>query len=234
MRSVQFFDLPPVARTDALRAIDRVPPESQTLLIQAAAEAELAELLAIERLCCLTACAAAVNLTDDLADGDCHYLEAKTAPGVSFLLQAFAGGLAVRGGVSAVGLREFWLRLSKAAGGQSIEVRTDAWNEATYRDVAALIAGEQYAAYLRLLWDGTPLEHFAFELGHAMGTVTLVHSDVESGDRRFFSLPVPQQMAVLDDCLALLGQLESGPSRAVRNFALEARAVLHAERARQR
>jgi len=231
VRALRFCDLPAEAERDVARALERVPPESQELLIRAAAEADLLQVLAIERLCCLTVCAASVNLADDLADGDCHYLEPRTAPGVSFLLQSLAAALAARGGVSAAGLDRFWVLLAKAAGGQSLEVRTVTWGEARYREVAGLIAGEQYAAYLRLLWDGTALEPSALELGSAVGTLALVYSDLDSGDRRFFELGPAEQAAVLDSCLALSSKLESGPSKALQSFAKHVQPAFVTQRA---
>jgi hypothetical protein len=215
IRTLRRQNYPALAEADVERALSRVPAESQVLLIQAAVDADLDEATAIERLCCLSVCAASVNLADDLADGDCHYLDPRVAPGVSFLLQSWAGALAVRGDVSPAGLEQFWRRLALAAAGQSIEVRTRVWSEELYRQVAQLVAGEQYAGYFRLLWDGTRAEPSATSIGESVGTIAFLHADLVSGDPRFFGMPGSDQLKVLSWCQEFLDTLETSSSRAV-------------------
>jgi hypothetical protein len=94
--TLHFRRLPAVAEEDVRIALDQVHPESQVLLNRAAEDARVPAASAIERLCCLWVLAAAVNLADDLADGDCDYLSPRVAPGVAFLLQSLAGVFAAR------------------------------------------------------------------------------------------------------------------------------------------
>ena len=207
-------------------ALDRVSPQSQVLLIEAAEDGRVPDRLAIDRLSALWVAAASVNLADDLADGDCSYLEPRVGPGVSFLLQALATTLAARGEVSVRGIEELGLALARAAAGQSLEVRTSQWSLAKYREVAELIAGEQYRGYLRLLWDGTPWEEKAAEIGRALGVVGIAVTDITSADRRFRSMPAADREQLLAVCRQLLGTLEASALPCLRGFVALATATL--------
>jgi hypothetical protein len=204
MRALAFCRLPAQAEADVQVALDRVQPQSQILLIQAAEDAGLPDAVAIERLCSLWMMSAAVNLADDLADGDCDYLPLPVAPGVSFLLQSLATALAARGEISATCLEECALGLTRAAAGQSLEVRPGGWEAGRYLRVAELIAGEQYGAHLRLLWEGTPWEKRAFAIGRDIGVVGIALTDVTSNDRRFRTMTRDDRETVLRECLARL------------------------------
>jgi hypothetical protein len=208
LRSLTFCTLPKLAEVDVQAAIDRVPEASQSLLIQAAEDAGLPDSIAVERLASLWVMAAAVNLADDLADGDCDYLPARVAPGVSFLLQALATTLAARGRVSAAGIEASSLALTRAAAGQSLEVRMEGWTAPQYLEVAELIAGQQYGAYFRLLWEGTRWEESSFAIGRDVGVVGIAMTDVASHDRRFGSMSTGDQALVLGHCLTRLRALE--------------------------
>jgi hypothetical protein len=217
-RTLVFRKLPKLAERDVEAALLRVTPTSQSLLIQAAEDGLVPERVAMDRLACLWVTAAAVNLADDLADGDCDYLEPRVAPGVSFLLQSLACVCAARGGVSALGMEEHAIALTRAAAGQSLEVRTARWDAVEYMRVAGLIAAEQYAAYFRLLWDGTQWQEYAFSVGRAIGTIGIVMTDLAADDRRFTSMPAADQQTVVAACHAQLQVLAALQMPSLRHF----------------
>jgi hypothetical protein len=218
--TLSFLRLPERAELDVLQALDRVSPAGQKLLIQLAEDARVPDSVAIERLSCLWVSAAAINLADDLADGDCDYLEPRVGPGVSFLLQALSTACATRAGVTLRCLEEHSVAMTRAASGQSLEVRTCDWDAAGYLEVAALIAGEQYAAHLRLLWDGTLCQERAQTVGRMLGAVGLLVSDLASADRRFFGMSASDQAAVLQYCRALVRTMSDYDMVGLRQFSM--------------
>jgi hypothetical protein len=226
MRTVALARFPEIAEGDVIAAINQVPGQSQALLTECAADAVLPFELALVRLSCLWSWAAAVNLADDLADGDCDYLAGRVAPGVCFLLQSLAGSLAAQSELTLTCQRVALRALARAAAGQSLEVRAQAWNKELYLDVAGLIAGEQYSAYLQMLWDGTPLGASAAQCGRDLGCVGLTLTDVESSDGRFFSMSPRDRECVLAHHHEAIVRLMAHPSRAVMRFAQMARASL--------
>jgi hypothetical protein len=223
LRMLTFRRLPAIADADVRAALQQVHPSSQTLLIQAAVDARLSTRVALERLGCLWVFAASVNLADDLADGDCNYLEPRAAPGVSFLLQALASMLAARSELSERCREEYAEALVLAASGQCLEVRAQRLSASEYLKIAGLIAGHQYNAYLRLLWDGSWLESRAAGLGLALGTVGLVVTDMASGDPRFTAMDPGERAQVLSRCQELLAELDASHLPSLAAFAQLAR-----------
>jgi hypothetical protein len=207
LHTLAFRRLPTVAERDVYAALERVDPASQQLLIQAAEDAALNVRVALERLSCLWMLAATVNLADDLADGDCDYLEPRVAPGVSFLLHALSGVCAARSELSPAAWADYSEYLAQAAAGQCLEVRAARLDAAGYLEIARLIAGRQYAAYLRILWDGSRLADRALPLGLALGTVGLVMTDVVSNDRRLTEMRHEERETVLKRAAASLDEL---------------------------
>jgi hypothetical protein len=134
---------------------------------------------------------AAGNLADDLADGECDYLEepSRTGPCVQFILQNLFFATATRSGVPLERVADVAMCLARAGGPQLIEVRTRQWTAELARVVGESIAGLQYAAYLQLLWAGTPLEERAVAIGTALGVAGHVAKDLETADPRIVSLP---------------------------------------------
>jgi len=189
------------------------------MLIQAAEDRRVPDAIAMDRLSCLWVTAAAVNLADDLADGDCDYLEPRVAPGISYLLQSFADIFAARGEVSSAGLQAYSMAMARAAAGQSLEVRTSSWNAERYLAVAELIAGQQYAAYFRLLWDGTAGEKESAAIGLAVGTVGILLTDLHSADHRFISMPHVEQELVIARGREAVGSLVRYELPSLRRFA---------------
>ncbi len=158
---------------------------------------------------------AAVNIADDIADQECEYQPQSVAPGISFLLLAAAGAAATEAEVPLAMVQRFLAALARAAAGQSTEVRTSNWTAAEYQRVAGLIAGQQYVAYLRLLWDGTTLGQQAEEIGHQLGCLGLVVTDIQSNDKRFRTLCEADRRTMLDWSTDLATSLGKTPLRSV-------------------
>jgi len=131
------------------------------------------------------------NLADDLADGECDYLDepSRTGPCVQFILQNLFFATATRSNVAPNVALEVAMCLARAGGPQLLEVRTRQWTAELARVVGESIAGLQYAAYLQLLWAGTPLESRAVEIGTALGVAGHVAKDLATDDPRISSLP---------------------------------------------
>lgn len=133
---------------------------------------------------------AAVQLADDLADGDCCYLPqpVRRGPGAQWLLQYLALRVARDAGVSAEVLSNSAAHFVRMGIAQQLEVRTTCWDLDTSALAASELNGEQYAAYLCWLWDGTDWEPAAAAVGRDFGFALHVVTDRRSGDRRFTDL----------------------------------------------
>ncbi|MGZ3457403.1 MAG: hypothetical protein ACXU86_02740, partial [Archangium sp.] len=66
-----------------------------------------------------------------------------------------------------------------------------------FKQVAEGIAGQQWALYLRVLWEGTALAPRASQVGHPLGVAAHVAEDLRSGDVRFHGMPEEDRHEVL-------------------------------------
>jgi hypothetical protein len=112
----------------------------------------------------------------------------RVGPCVQFILQNLFFSTASRGGLPAEVLEEVSTALARAGGPQLLEVRTRKWTMELAREVGESIAGLQYAAYLRLLWAGSPLEARAADVGLALGVAGHVAKDIATHDPRIATL----------------------------------------------
>ncbi|MGK3990163.1 hypothetical protein WME99_44375 [Sorangium sp. So ce136] len=190
LRAVGGSALGPVEQGHVLRALEAGRSGPLAFSYAAGAEAGLSREILLTRGAAVFFSFCAANLADDLADGDCTYLEAptRTGPTVQFILQSFAFAMLARGAVPPDVIARAGADLVAAGGAQLIELRTTTWTATTAREVAEGIAGLQYAAYLRILWAGTPLEPAAPRAGRALGIAAHVAQDLTSGDPRIHSL----------------------------------------------
>ncbi|WP_163993726.1 hypothetical protein [Pyxidicoccus caerfyrddinensis] len=193
LRLLRRLELPEVSERDVLAALEAAQPGPLPLFYEAGAEAGLPRDVLLARGAGLFFSFCAGNLADDLIDGDCTYHEAplRVGPCVQFLLQnlAFATLAGAQARVPAPALAEAALTLARAAGPQALEVRAREWTAPLFRQVAEGIAGQQWAAYLRVLWAGTVLEERAAVAGRALGVAAHVVEDIRSRDARFTSMP---------------------------------------------
>ena len=191
LRVLSLSGLHEMAERDVLKALDVAQAHGPLdLIYDCGLEAKLERQTLLTRGVAIFFSYAAGNLADDLADGDCTYLAepARTGPCVQFVLQNLFFAAALRSGVSCAVLDEVISTLARASGPQLIEVRTRQWTAELTRLVAESIAGLQYAAYLRLLWDGTPLEARAREIGMSLGVANHVAKDLLTQDPRCATL----------------------------------------------
>ncbi|HEX5754149.1 MAG TPA: hypothetical protein VFZ09_48655 [Archangium sp.] len=191
LRALRRHGLPEEAERQVLAAMEAGRPGPLALLYAAGAEVGLGREVLLRRAAGLFFCSCAANLADDLADGECAYLEApqRVGPGAQFVLQSLCFATLARAELSAPVLAEAAGDMVTAAGLQVLEVRTAAWTASRFKQVAEGISGQQWALYLRVLWEGTARAGRAVEVGRSLGVAAHVAEDVRSGDWRFHGMP---------------------------------------------
>jgi hypothetical protein len=199
LRALRRHRLPEEAERDVLAAMEAGRPGPLALLYAAGAEAGLGREVLLRRAAGLFFCSCAANLADDLADGECTYLAQpqRLGPGVQFALQSLCFATLARAEVAAPVLAEAAGAMVTAAGLQVLEVRTAAWTAPRFKQVAEGIAGQQWALYLRVLWEGTALAERAGVVGRSLGLAAHVAEDIHSGDERFHGMPEEDRREVL-------------------------------------
>jgi hypothetical protein len=198
LRVLRRLGLPEQAERDVVAALEAAQPGPLALLYEAGMEAGLQREALLTRGTGIFLSFASGNLADDLCDGDCTYYAnpVRVAPYVQFLLQNLAWATLARSEVPGEVLAEAARALAEAAGPQALEVRTQAWTAPVFQRVAEGLAGQQWAAYLRLLWAGTSLAPHA-AAGRGLGIAAHVAEDIRSKDPRFFSMPEADQREVV-------------------------------------
>jgi hypothetical protein len=172
---------------------------------------------------------ATINLCDDLMDGDATYVRQSDGPLAQILAHtAFVHALA-RTTVSAAAVQRATLLLFEVGSAQHPEADRPPWDEARYRELARAQGGQQSAAYLRLLWDGTPLEPEAETTGAALGIAGFVRADVDDRDDRLLARPPAAAAALLAFGRAAAAQAAAGTaSAAIREMARQCERALAA------
>lgn len=197
--AVRRLDLPSPAESDLLAVLEAGRSGPLQFFFDALAEARVVGEPARRRGAAVYFCYCAGQLADDLADGDCDYLEAphRTGPSAQFILQNLFFRTGVSAGLEPAVLHAVAGDLARGAGAQHIEVRTVEWSEPTAREVAEGISGLQFSAYLRLLWAGTALAECASRIGLALGIAAHVAHDVHTRDPRFWGLAEDERASLL-------------------------------------
>src|SRR5215204_4464174 len=194
----------------ALRA---AAPGPCPLLLLAGQDAGLDRSAVIDRASTCFLAFSAFNLSDDLSDGDCTYVPPARAQAVVLILNSlFVTGLLdlnLPSDAQSQVLRD----LLAAEEAQVLELSSASWNAARLRIVTDGIAGRQWAAYLRVMWAGTPMEHLSTEVAVIIGRVGLLAGDISTEDRRFATLPPPDRQSVLEQALIGVRALESVGAR---------------------
>ncbi|MDC0712052.1 hypothetical protein POL68_26525 [Stigmatella sp. ncwal1] len=198
LRTLRRQSLPAAAERDVVMALEAAQPGPLVLLYEAGTEAGLRRELLLPRAVGIFLGFAAGNLADDLCDGECSYYEepARVGPYVQFLLQNLAWAILAQAELSERVMAEAARGLVMAAGPQALEVRTRQWTAPLFQQVAEGLAGQQWAAYLHLLWAGTRLESQA-TVGYGLGIAAHVAEDIRSRDLRFFSMSEVDQREVM-------------------------------------
>lgn len=191
--------LPVVARDDVIAVLEANRSDLLQFFYDAAREAGTPSDPALRRSAGVFFWYAAGQLADDLADGDCDYLEEplRTGPSAAFLLVHLGYATLQQAGVDAAALGASARELVCGTGPQHLEVRAQRWDAGLFREVGSGIAGRQLAAYLRVLWTDSVLADRALEIGFDLGVAAHVAADVRSGDPRFHGLTPDDRREVL-------------------------------------
>lgn len=189
----------------ALRAAHEKNSPAQ-FFYEAAHETGLTETLIQDRAAPCFMMFAAINLMDDIQDGDCDYLPANIAPAVQMTLALKA--------VQPFSTHVLPLkRLIQLASGQVLQEA-----KKPYIVVADQIASAQYEAYMTVLWDDTQFEDVAPAVGRALGYVGHVEADLATKDPRLVGLSPEDQKPVLDKARFYVKMLQSYGINCVNRF----------------
>ncbi len=215
LRIVVQQSLPEVSQEDVVAALRAGGSGSLEFVYEAGAEAGLTPAQILSRGAALYFNFCAGNLADDLSDGDCSYLAEphRIGPCTQFILQNLFFYTLANADLPNHTLSFVARELIRAAGPQHVELRTNRWNKALFRQVAEGIAGRQWSAYLEILWCGTPLADRAEFVGLNAGVAAHTVKDIQSHDLRFVTM-------------------EAADKREVVIWALTAARALHAEHLR--
>jgi hypothetical protein len=197
LRRIRAHDLPDQAERDLVSALGAARSGPLDFVYLAGLDAGLPRDELLARGAAVFFIFAAGNLADDVSDGDCTYLPPRAAPGVQFMLQNLVFDTLLESSVPRSDLQAAAAELVRGAGQQQREIRTARWTFELAREVALGIAGGQYAAYLRLLWAGTPLSSGAASVGSDLGSAGHVALDITSNDPRVTTLSPADRHALV-------------------------------------
>jgi hypothetical protein len=183
----------------ALRA---AAPGPCLLLLRVGRDAGLDPAQASARAAACFLAFAAFNLSDDLSDGDCDYLEPAPAQAVVLVLHTLFSSALEELVLPPSVTRAVHRDLLAAEEAQVLETTTSSWDAERLRVVTDGIAGRQWSAYLRIMWAGTPWEPRAPDVARDFSRVALLAGDILSEDPRWTTLPPAERRSVMEDALA--------------------------------
>jgi hypothetical protein len=192
MTALDAIELKEPANSDVRSVVARLHTLDLSLFCwNAVAGTELADEARVARCASVMFMSAIAQLADDLADGDCDYLELphRTGPVVQLILHNLAVETALDGAVAPATLRHALRLYSRMSTCQSMDVRDPQPSEQLCRTYAEGFGGEQYGCYLLLLWAGTRLEPLAVPVGRDLGIAVHIATEIRSNDPRLTSLP---------------------------------------------
>jgi hypothetical protein len=157
----------------------------------------------------------ALQVMDDIADGDCAYISPPEGAGTAaqYVLQNLSYAALLEGGLPALLLRDIASELAGGGSAQSLEVRTGRFSSAAARSMATGFGGRHYAAYFRLMLHGSKYEADAAALGHATGVGVAVSSDLASKDPRVMTLSSTERSELISWALAATSATSRPPLR---------------------
>ncbi len=184
--------------------LDQCHEDLLQFVYEAGIDAAHAREVILERGAVVALLASAVQLCDDLSDGDATYLREprRDGPLALMVLQQLVVDRALCSRVPDAALGLVSKNLLEVGSAQYVELHTKKWTLKLAREVAEGINGAQQAAYLDLLWWGTPLVDRASEIGGDLGFAVHVVTDAQSEDRRFTSLSASHRALLLADARA--------------------------------
>jgi hypothetical protein len=199
IREIVALELPQQAESDVVAVLQACRAGPLQLFYDAGREAGLSGSESAGRGASAFFCYAAAQLADDLADGECAYLESpvRTGPSVQFMLQTLFVVALERAALPFAVAGRAARDLVRGAAPQQLEVRTRRWTLERARLVAEGLAGLQFSAYFQILWHGTRLEATAEPIGRDFGFAAHVAADVQSRDPRFRGLAAGDRRALL-------------------------------------
>jgi hypothetical protein len=211
LRIVVNHHLAEESQNDLVAALEAGNPGPLTFLYEAGAEAKLSPKEIVDRAVAIFFCFCALNLCDDLSDGDCSYFSEpyRTGPCADFLLQVLFFELLGRIELPRSTLRSVLNDLFEAGGAQLIELRNKKWTAPVSRLVGEGIGGRQWSAYMQILWSGTSFSRRAPAIGMNIGFATYVFEDIQSGDRRFVALSRAHKRQMLEWAASAVGALRA-------------------------
>lgn len=192
--------LGPEARADVLAVLHANQSDVLRFMLALGLEANVEPSMALRRAATIYLNIASLQIADDIADGDCDYLDNPAGAGTAaqYILQNLFYSHLIEGGLPARELVAVADDLARGAAPQSIDVRTSQWDLARSRAAAEGFGGAHHSAYFRIVLHRSELENRAAALGQALGNAVSVTSDIRSRDRRFTSLKHDEQIELID------------------------------------
>ena len=203
--------LPEVAQGDVLAALNAGRPGPLEFLYEAGAEASLPPEKIISRSAAIFFNFCAGNLSDDLSDSECTYLDDpyRIGPCTQLILQNLFFHALVYAALPTQTISLVVEELIAAVGPQHIELRTTQWSAPVYREVAEGIAGHQWSAYLTILWSETALDTYAATVGMKAGIAAHVAKDIQTRDARYTTLTESEKLEIVGWAIAATQMLRA-------------------------
>jgi hypothetical protein len=153
---------------------------------------------------------AAVQLADDLADGDCSYLPdpGRIGAGCQWTLHHLYAGALVEADLQSDTLSKIAAAFVMVGSAQQEEVRSQQWDLARARRAAIGLNGHQHEAYFTIVLAGTPHEGLA-PVGRDFGVALHMVGDRVSRDPRWQQLDPPARAALRDDARAAVERMRA-------------------------
>ena len=177
-----------------------------TQLLYDAAYSAHADLdIALQRSIPILIHTALIHLADDIADGDCDYVDEPVSQGVTAvytLLHLFNISLAQ------TNIKEPTLFQSLAEVGlwQHQEIATQRWDLEKSKNAAMGLNGRQFEAYFELAAFGTDALESLKKAGFAYGVAAHVMNDIIGDDARLYDLTVGDRKTLIKWALGLIEQ----------------------------
>jgi hypothetical protein len=172
-----------------------------TFLLALGLEAKVAPASALHRATAIFFNIAALQVADDIADGDCNYLDHPEGTGTAaqFILQNLFYKTLLSETLPASVLERVADGMIAGAAPQSFEVRGfDPWTLAHAKATAEGFGGAHHGAYFRIMLHGSSHESRALAAGWGFGVGVSVMCDIRSKDRRFYSLAIDDRVRLID------------------------------------
>lgn len=226
--------LPSEASNDVLAVMRANRSDMVRMLLDACLAAHVPGDVAVARCCALYLNICALQIADDIADGDYGYVDENPGAGAAaqYVLQNLSWELLLRSGLSGDVLARFASRLVRGAGAQALEIRTTSWTDPLARLVGAGFGSEHVAGYLEVLWHGTDAAAVATDLGSTLGRLIHFYADIRTDDPRWRTLPASARVGLLDELCEDVWGLSDHEWPFARGVAMAVQPVFVAERQR--